>query len=93
MYLHCFANSVTVFTKRTFANADASLDRDECLQDQQIYYVSIVNIHTIPDPTPIATVVPRTDEHDGRYSDNTQSMFLLAWLTHVLSELRLVPRY
>lgn len=56
-------------------------------------YTSIVQVHTLPLPTPIATVVPRTDQHDGRYSDGIQSMFLSLCLIHVLSELRLVPRY
>ena len=56
-------------------------------------YTSIVQVHTLPVPTPIATVVPRTDEHHGRYSDGIQSMLLLACLIHVLSELRLVLRY
>jgi hypothetical protein len=66
--------------------------RDECLQDQQVCYTSIVQVHTLAVPTPIATVVPRTDEHDGLYSDGIQSMFSFASLIHVLSELRLVPR-
>ena len=52
-----------------------------------------MHVHTLPDPTPIATVVPHTDEHDGRYSDGIQSMSLFACLIHVLSELRLVLRY
>jgi hypothetical protein len=69
------------------------IDREGCLQDLQVCYTSIVHIHTLPDPTPIATIVPRTDEHDGRYSAGIQSMFSLACLIHVLSELRLVPRY
>jgi hypothetical protein len=57
------------------------------------HYKSILQVHTLPDPTPIATVIPRTDEHDGRYSDGIQSIFSLACMIHVSSELRLVPRY
>ena len=66
---------------------------NDCKVNELANYTSIVQVHTLPVPTPIATVVPRTDEHDGRYSDGIQSIFSLACLIHVLSELRLVLRY
>jgi hypothetical protein len=50
----------------------------------------MVGFFGLPDPTPIATVFPRTDEHDGRYSDSIQRIFLFACLIHVKSKLRLV---
>ena len=54
---------------------------------------SILQVHTLPVPTPIPTMVPHVDEHDGRYSDGTHSMFFPSCLIHALSELRLVLRY
>ena len=54
---------------------------------------STLQVHTLPDPTPIPTVFPHTAKHDGRYSDGIHKTFVLSYLIHKLSELRLVPRY
>jgi hypothetical protein len=52
-----------------------------------------LQIHTLPDHTPIPTIVPQTDEHNGRYSDGTHSILLPACLIHMPSEPKLVPVY
>jgi hypothetical protein len=54
---------------------------------------SILQVHTLPDPTPMPTEFPHTAEHDGRYSDGIHNMFLPSYFIHMPSELRLVPRY
>lgn len=63
-----------------------------CKINKLANYTLVVHIHTLPDPTPIATVVPRTDEHNGWYSDGIQSIFSLACLIHASSALRPAPR-
>jgi hypothetical protein len=60
-------------------------------QGWTLFHLSILQLHILPDPTPIPTIDPRTNEHDGRYSDGIQSMFLPACWIHMLSELRPVP--
>jgi hypothetical protein len=51
----------------------------------------MLQIHTLPDPTPTPTIVPLTDECDGRYSDGTHSKLLPACWIHIRSELKPVP--
>ena len=52
-----------------------------------------LQVHTLPVATPIPILFPHTAEHDGRYSDGIHNKFLPPYLIHMLSELRLVPRY
>ena len=46
-----------------------------------------LNIKTRPDAQPMATVDAVTAEHDGRYSEGSQSKFSELHMTHVPSEL------
>ena len=50
-----------------------------------------LQIHTLPDETPMATLLPNALEHDGRYSEGSQSIFLLLYMIHVLSSLTPPP--
>ena len=54
-----------------------------------------LHIHTRTDPTSILTICPleHTDEHDGLYSNGTQTIFSPPCVIHMLSELMPMPRY
>jgi hypothetical protein len=59
--------------------------------ESQLLSTSKLHIHTLPDPTPMATVFADTAEHDGRYSDGNHTTFLELYVIHAPLELNPPP--
>jgi hypothetical protein len=59
--------------------------------ESQLLSAMKLQIHTLPDPTPIPTVFADTAEHDGRYSKGNHTTFSEPYFINAPSELNPPP--